>query len=127
MFLMPRACGRGPPTPALWVGQLFMSNAQPGLDMADDDDVDALFSATMVAPTSVHQRTEIEGPLESLFSRERELASTLVRHEENIDDMGIVAATQALKKHILSLVPLWHGRTNCAACGLGSPCSVPFA
>ena len=85
-------------------------SAQPALDMADDDDLDALFLATMVgAPTSVHQRS-IEDRLESLFSRGWDLANTLVRPEENIDDMGSVAATEALKRQILSLVPAWHNR-----------------
>ena len=55
-------------------------------------------------PTSVHQRTWIEDRLAS----RRELANTLVRPEENIDDMGILAATEALKRHTLSLVPVWH-------------------
>ena len=52
--------------------------------------------------------TETEDWLERLFSRGRELANTLVRSEENIDDMGIVAATEAPKRHIFSLVPVWH-------------------
>ena len=57
-----------PPTPALPVDQFFMSNAQPVLDMAADEDMDALFPVTTVgAPTSVHQRTEREDRLESLF------------------------------------------------------------
>ena len=61
-----------PPTPALSVDQFFMSNAQPVLDKADDGDMGALFPATVVGPpTSVHQRTEIEDELESVFSRGR--------------------------------------------------------
>ena len=86
-----------------------------------DDDMDALFLATMVgAPTSVHQRTEIDDQLESLFSRGRELANTLVRPEENIDDMGIVATTEALKRHILPLVPVWHDRPVMLQVALGA-------
>ena len=55
-----------------------MSNAQPVLDMADDDDMGALFPATTVgAPTSVFQRTETEDGLEGLFSRRRELAKSM--------------------------------------------------
>ena len=108
------------PTPALPVDQFFMSNAQPVIDMADDD-MDPLLPATMVgAPTSVHQRTEIEDRLESLFSRGRELANTLVRPEENIDDMAIVAATEVLKRHILSLVPVWHDIPTMLLVALGA-------
>ena len=58
-----------PPTLALRADQFFMSNTQPVLDVLDDD-MDALFLTTMVgAPTSVHQRTEIEDGLESLLLR----------------------------------------------------------
>ena len=59
-----------PPTPALLADQVFMSNAQPFLDTTDDDDMDALFPVLVVgAPTSVHQRTEIQDRLASLFAR----------------------------------------------------------
>ena len=103
------------------VDQFFMSNAQPVLDMAGDDDMGALFPATKVgAPTSVHQRTETEDGLEGLFSRGRELANTLVRPEGNIDDMGIVAATEALKRHILSLFAVWHDRPMMLQVALGA-------
>ena len=42
--------------------------------------------------------------------REGGLGNTLVRPEVNIDDMDIVVATEALKRHILSLVPVSDGR-----------------
>ena len=101
-----------------------MSDAQPVLDTADDDDRDALFLATMVgAPTSVHQRTEMEDRLESLLSRGRELANTLVRPEENIDDMGIVAATEALRGAYLVVGSRVTWQTDCAS----TLSSVPMA
>ena len=57
---------------------------------------------------SVLRRLSIS--VRSLFSRGRELANTLVRPDENIDDMGIVVGTEALKRHVLSLVPVCHSR-----------------
>ena len=57
-----------------------------------------------------HTHTALEDRLERLFAQGRDLASTLVRPEENIDDMGIVAATETLKRYILTLVPTWQNR-----------------
>ena len=81
--------------------------------MADDFDVDALFPAKMVgAPTSVHQRTVMEYGSGSLL-----LASTLVRAEENIDDMGSVAATEEENLIVGSRV-VWQ--TDCASGSFGA-------
>ena len=93
-----------PPSPAPPADLFFGANIQPDLAMLDDDGLDDFVPATVVhAPTSAHQHAEIEERLETLFARGEELATTLVRPDESIDDMGIVAATKALKRHILSL------------------------
>ena len=110
-----------PPTAADPADRFFLPGAVGGLETVDDDDLDNLLPGTMVvAPTPVHPRTEIEDRLGSLFTQECELASTLAHPEENIDDMGIVAATEALKKHILRLVPDWRDRPVMLQMALGA-------
>ena len=101
--------------------RFFLPGAVGGLETVDDDDLDNfLLGTVVVAPTPVHPRTEMEDRLGSLLTQGCELASTLVHPEENIDDMGIVAATEALKKHILRSVPDWHDRPIMLQMGLGA-------
>ena len=110
-----------PPSPAPPADLFFGANIQPDLAMLDDDGLDDFVPATVVhAPTSAHQYMGIEERLETLFARGEELATTLVRPDESIDDMGLVAATKALKRHILSLVPAWHNRPVMLEIALGA-------
>ena len=89
-----------PPTVADPADRFFLPGAVGGLETVDDDDLDNLLPGTMVvAPTPVHLVRRLRDRLGSLFTQGCELASTLAHPEENIDDMGIVAATEALKKH----------------------------
>ena len=46
--------------------------------------------------------------LERLLTRGRELAGTLIRSEVDILERGIVAGTEAHRRHILTTVPNWH-------------------
>ena len=68
------------------------------MEMANDDDMDVLLAPTIVVPPTsahplvsdlVHPRTVMEDRFERLFTQGQELASTLVRPEENIDKTGI--------------------------------------
>ena len=54
--------------------------------------------------------TDLEARLERLFTRGRELAGTRTRPEVDILEMGIVAATEAHRRHILTMVPDGHNR-----------------
>ena len=54
--------------------------------------------------------TNLEACLERLFTQSRELAGTFVRPEVNILEMGIVAATESHRRHILTMVTEWHNR-----------------
>ncbi len=75
-------------------------NARPGPVLADDDGAGALFEVHAppldhrVGCQPAHTHSALEDRLERLFAQGRDLASSLVRPEENIDEMGIVAATE---------------------------------
>ena len=67
-----------------------------------------------------HTHTALEDHLERLFAQGRDLASSLVRPEENIDEMGIVAATETLKRYILTSVPAGQNRPIMLQVALGA-------
>ena len=108
-------------------------NAQPGPVLADDHGTGALFEDPAVHPPvdhlvgsqPAHTPTALEDRLERLFAQGRDLVSNLVRPEENIGDMGIVAATETLKRYILTLVAALQNRPIMLQVVLGA-CSVPL-
>ena len=104
-------------------------NAQPYPVLADDDGTGALFEDPAVhtppldrpaGSQPAHTHTALEDRLERLFAQGRDLASSLVRPEENIDEMGIVAATETLKRYILTSVPAWQNRPIMLQVALGA-------
>ena len=58
--------------------------------------------------------------LEACMERLLDLAGTLVRPEVNIREMGIVAATEAHRRHVLTMVPGWHNRPVTMQSALGA-------
>ena len=109
-------------------------NAQRGPVLADDHGTGASFEDSavhtppvdhLVGSQPAHTHTSLEDRLERLFAQGRDLASTLVRPVENIDVVGIVAATETLKRYILTFGTLLAEHTDYAPGSLGSPCSVP--
>ena len=48
------------------------------------------------------------------------MAGTLFRPEVEILEMGIVAATKAHRRHILTIVPIWHNRPFIVQLALGA-------
>ena len=77
-------------------GAIFLTAAKTNkgsvrVDLANDD-------ARGVLP-----RTDLEAHLERLLTRGRELAGTLIRPEVDTLGMGIVAGTEAHRRHILTI------------------------
>ena len=106
------------PRPIQWISS---SNVVPSLEMADDDGMDVLSAHTLVvAPTlahrvvsqPVHPHTEIEYRLEG-----RAPSCTL-----KIISMtrASLRSQEALKRHILSLVPVWHNKPVMLQVALGT-------
>ena len=65
-------------------------------------------------------RTDLAACLECLFTRGRQLAGTLIRPEVDIAEMGIVAATEAHRRHILTMVPDCHNMPVIMQLALGA-------
>ena len=90
-------------------------SVQQRVDLANDDDLEPTLMLPATAPGAAahgpgRPHTDLEARLERLFTRGRELAGTLTRPEVDILEMGIVAATEAHRRHILTMVPDWHKR-----------------
>ena len=62
-----------------------------------------------VDDATVRSHTVTECRLERLFTRGQEFAGTLIRPEVDTEKMGVVASTEAHKRHILAMVPDWLG------------------
>ena len=100
------------------------------VDLANDDDLEA----TLVLPAAVpgaaadgpgRSHTDLEARMERLFTRDRELAGTLIRPEVDTLEMGIVAATEAHRRHILTMVPVGTtGPLSCSSHWARSPCTT---
>ena len=85
------------------------------VDFANDDDLKPALVLPATAPGAAadgpgRPHTDLGARLERLLTRGRELAGTLTRTEVDILEMGIVAATEAHRRHILTMVPDWHNR-----------------
>ena len=118
-----------PPTMPRGADLSLELNARPGPVLDDDDGTGALSEDPAVHTPSLdhpvgsqpaHTHTALEDRLERLFAQGRDLASSLVRPEENIDEMGIVAATETLKRYILTSVPAWQNRPIMLQVALGA-------
>ena len=95
------------------------------VDLANDGDLEP----TLVLPTTASDAaadgpgrpgTDLEARLGRLFVRGRELAGTLIRPEIDVLEMGIVAATEAHRRHILTMVPDGHNRPVIMQVALGA-------
>ena len=75
-------------------------------------------SAAADGPGRPH--TDLEACLERIFTQGRELAGTIIRLEVDTLEMGIVAATEAHRRHILTMVPDWHNRPVIVQLALGA-------
>ena len=80
------------------------------VDLAKDDDLEP----ALVLPATA-LGASADGPL----------AGTLIRPE--VDILGIVAATEAHRRHILTMVPDWHNRPVIMQLALGARCVQPAA
>ena len=118
-----------PPTMPRAADLSLEPNTQPGPVLADDDGTGALFEDPAVhtppldhpvGSQPAHTHTALEDRLERLFAQGRDLSSSLVRQEENRDEMGIVAAMETLKRYILTLVPAWQNRPIMLQVALGA-------
>ena len=105
----------------------FVRDVRPRVEMPNEDDMPfpatIVVHATVADPVAVEQvssHAEIRDRLEHLFSRGRDLASTLIHPVVNIDDTGTVDATEALRSLILKLVPTWHDRPVMLRLALGA-------
>ena len=120
-----------PPTPALPAGSVSSrSNAQPVLDMADGDDMDALFPATMVgAPTGCPSAHGDRGPVgEFVFARggnwqthsftlkRTSMTWALLRPRKRLQDAFLLVGSRCGTTDRLKL-----------QVAQGATCSVPFA
>ena len=76
------------------------------VDLANDDDLEPTLVLPATAPGAAADgpHTDLEARLERLFTRGRDLAGTLIRPEVDILEMRIVAATEAHRRHILTMV-----------------------
>ena len=95
------------------------------VDLANDDDLEPTLVLPATAPGAAahgpgRPHTDLEARLERLFTRGRELAGTLTRPEVDILEMRIVAATEAHRRHILTMVPDWHNRPVIEQLALGA-------
>ena len=103
------------------------------MEMANDDDMDVLLAPTIVVPPTlahpvvskpVHPRTVMEDRLERLFTQGRELASTLLHPEENIDKTGIgLGGTHESYPHVGARLAFQTGHAP-GCFGRPSPCSI---
>ena len=93
--------------------------------IANDDDLEPMLVLPATAPGAAadgpgRPYTDLEARLERLLLRGRELAGTLIRPEVDIQEMGIVAATEVHRRHILTMVPDWHNRPVILQLALGA-------
>ena len=97
--------------------------------LANDDDLEPTLVLPAAAPGAAAHGPErshsgLEAHLERLFKRGRELAGTLFRPEVDILKVGIVVATKAHRRHILTMVPDRHNRPSCSSHWARSPCTT---
>ena len=100
-------------------------SARQRVHIANDD----VLEPTLVLPATAldavanepgRLHTDLEARLERLFARGMELAGTLVCPKVDVQEMGIVAATEAHRQHILTVEPDWHNRPVMMQLALGA-------
>ena len=100
-------------------------NVRQQVHLAKDDDLEPTLVLPATAPGAAadepgRPHTDLEARLERLFVRGRELAGTLIRPEVDILEMGIVAASEAHRRHILTMVPHCHNRPTTLQLAMGA-------